>query len=81
MEEEKRIGERFKESREEKGLTSINLVDKLKDEDIEISTDRYLEYENGEVAEIPLTLIKAIGKILDVCPSYLIGWRDKKDRR
>jgi transcriptional regulator with XRE-family HTH domain len=81
MEEEKRIGERFKKSREDKGLTIINLVDKLKEEDIEISTDRYLEFENEEVAEIPLTLIDALGKILNVCPSYLIGWRDKKERR
>jgi transcriptional regulator with XRE-family HTH domain len=77
MLENKEIGKRIKETREKKRLTIIYVVDKLKERDIEISTDKYLEYENGDVDDMPIDTIGALGKVLDVNPPYLLGWLDE----
>jgi len=73
----KEIGKRIKETREKKGLTIIYVVDKLKEKDIEISTDKYLEYENGDVDDMPIDTIGVLGKVFGVSPPYLLGWLDE----
>jgi transcriptional regulator with XRE-family HTH domain len=77
MLENKEIGKRIKETREKKGLTIIYVVDKLKEKDIEISTDKYLEYENGDVDDMPIPTMGAIAEIFNVDPIYLMGWEDE----
>ena len=67
------IGERIKQRRLELGITQEELAKKAGYKSrssvnkIELSRD------------LPLTKVKAVAKILECSPSYLLGWEDNND--
>ena len=67
------IGERIKQRRLELGMTQEELAKKAGYKSrssvnkIELSRD------------LPLTKVKAVAKILECSPSYLLGWEDNND--
>lgn len=67
------IGERIKQRRLELGITQEELAKKAGYKSrssvnkIELSRD------------LPLPKVKAVAKILECSPSYLLGWEDKND--
>lgn len=65
------IGDRIRNQREHNGLTQTELAEKIK-----VSKQTLYKYENNIVTNIPSDKIEDIAKILDVSPSYLMGWED-----
>lgn len=65
------IGERIKSIRESKWFSQTELADK-----INVSKQTLYKYENGIITNIPSDKIEAIGNILNVSPSYLMGWSE-----
>ncbi len=63
------IGERIRDVRMKKGLTQLELANALK-----TTKQNVYKYEVGIVTNIPSDKIEQIAKILDVSPSYLMGW-------
>ncbi|MCH5202910.1 MAG: helix-turn-helix domain-containing protein [Oscillospiraceae bacterium] len=66
------IGQRIKISREHKGLSQVELADKIK-----ISKQNLYKYENDIITNIPSDKIEDMAKVLEVSPSYLMGWEEK----
>ena len=69
----KTIGERIKEARTKKGLSQTELAEKLGYK----SRSSINKIEVGG-RDIPRSQIVRIAEILDVTPSYLMGWEDEK---
>ena len=69
----KTIGERIKEARIKKGLSQTELAEKLGYK----SRSSINKIEVGG-RDIPRSQIVKIAEILDVTPSYLMGWEDDK---
>ena len=67
------IGKRIKTLREQKGISQTELAEKSKS-----SKQTIYKYENGIITNIPSDKIELIAKILDVTPSYLMGWEEEK---
>ena len=66
------IGERVKLARKKKGMTQEELASLLGYK----SKSSVAHIENGR--DIPRAMVSEIAKILDVSPSYLMGWEDEK---
>ena len=62
------IGKKIKDLREKKGLSQVELADK-----ISASKQTLYKYENDIVTNIPSDKIEAIARILGTSPSYLRG--------
>lgn len=67
------IGDRIKNSREAKGLSSSELAKKLK-----ISKQLMYKYENNIITNIPSDKVEKIAALLDISPAYLMGWFNDK---
>ena len=67
------IGKRIKTLREQKGISQTELAEKSKS-----SKQTIYKYENGIITNIPSDKIELIAKVLDVTPSYLMGWEEEK---
>lgn len=65
------VGDRIKKQRELTGIPQVELANKIK-----VSKQTLYKYENNIITNIPSDKIECIGKILDVSPSYLMGWED-----
>lgn len=63
------IGERIKNLRMEKGLSQIELAEKIK-----VSKQTLYKYENNIITNIPSDKIESIAKVLDTTPSMIMGW-------
>jgi len=78
MEEKKkmgeRIGERLKGRRVELGITGVHMVSMLEKKGISITNSTYLRYESGKICTIPLNVIEALSEILNLDPTYLMGF-------
>ena len=57
------IGDRIKKQRELLGISQV-------------SKQTLYKYENNIITNIPSDKIEIIGKVLEVSPSYLMGWED-----
>ena len=67
------IGHRIKSARERKDMT-LDEVAKL----CNTTKQTIFKYENEIVTNIPYDKIVLLSKALDVSPSYLFGWEEKK---
>ena len=64
------IGNRIRERRKELGLTAEQLAEK-------IGKDRatIYRYENNDIGDVPITVIRQLSEVLRVDPGYLMGWK------
>ena len=68
------VGQRIRLARERKNMT-LDEVARL----CETTKQAIYKYENEIVTNIPYDKIVLLSKALDVTPSYLFGWDEKKD--
>lgn len=68
------VGQRIKTAREQRNMT-LEEVAKL----CETTKQTIFKYENEIVTNIPYEKIVLLSKALDVSPSYLFGWDEKKN--
>ena len=67
------VGLRIKTAREKKNLTLEEVAKRC-----ETTKQTIYKYENEIVTNIPYDKIVLLSKALDVSPSYLFGWEEKK---
>lgn len=65
------IGQRIKALREQKGISQIELAEK-----IGVSKQNLYKYENGIISNIPSDKIEAAAAALETSPAYIMGWED-----
>ena len=63
------IGSRIKMRRKEIGISAERLAEML-------GKDRatVYRYENGDIENLPLSILEPIAKALNTTPAYLMGW-------
>lgn len=67
----KTVGDRIKERRELIKMSQVELAEKMG-----VSKQTLYKYENNVVTNIPSDKIQIVAQILDISPSYLMGWED-----
>lgn len=67
----KTVGDRIKEQRELIKMSQVELAEKMG-----VSKQTLYKYENNVVTNIPSDKIQIVAQILDISPSYLMGWED-----
>lgn len=67
------IGDRIIHQRKSLGISQTELAEK-----VNISKQTLYKYENNIITNIPSNRIEHIGKVLNVSPSYLMGWDEKQ---
>lgn len=65
------IGDRIKLKRKQAGLGVEELADKLGKDRATI-----YRYENGDIGNLPLTILEPLAKALGTSPIYLMGWEE-----
>lgn len=65
------IGDRIKKRRELLNMPQVELAGK-----IQVSKQTLYKYENNIITNIPSDKLESIAKVLDISPSYLMGWDD-----
>ena len=70
------VGERIRQTREEKRISQTELA-----EAIQTTKQNIYKYENNIISNIPSDKIEAIAKYLSVSPAYLMGWNDNEKRK
>lgn len=65
------IGQRIKERRKELNLSVDEVAKRLGKNRATI-----YRYESDEIENLPITVLEPLAKILQVHPSYLMGWED-----
>ena len=68
------VGQRIKLAREQRNMTLEEVAKRC-----ETTKQTIFKYENEIVTNIPYDKIVLLSKALDVTPSYLFGWDDKKN--
>ena len=68
------VGQRIKMAREQRNMTLDEVARKC-----ETTKQTIYKYENEIVTNIPYDKIVLLSKALDVTPSYLFGWEEKKN--
>ncbi len=63
------VGERLKQLRENLGISQVDFAAKLN-----VSKQNLYKYENNIITNIPSDKIEDAAKLLNVSPSYLMGW-------
>lgn len=69
------VGQRLKQLREKAGLSQVDLAAKLN-----VSKQNLYKYENDIITNIPSGKIEEAASILNVSPSYIMGWTKFDDR-
>lgn len=69
------VGQRLKQLREKAGLSQVDLAAKLN-----VSKQNLYKYENDIIINIPSDKIEEAASILNVSPSYIMGWTKFDDR-
>lgn len=70
------IGERIKKERKKKGLSQVELADK-----IGATKQTLYKYETGVITNIPSDKIEAIASVLGLTPAYLMGWTTDRPKK
>lgn len=65
------IGERIKNRRKDLGISVEELAKRLGKNRATV-----YRYENGEIENLPTTVLEPIAKALYTTPAYLLGWED-----
>lgn len=68
------IGQRIREARERRNMTLDEVAQRCN-----TTKQTIFKYENEIVTNIPYDKIVLLSNALDVSPSYLFGWDEKKD--
>lgn len=68
------VGQRIKECRIKKGLTVDELAEKLKKNRATV-----YRYENGDIENLPITILEPIAKALGTSPAFLMSWTDESE--
>ena len=68
------IGDRIKQRRIELGLDADDLAKKIGK-----SRATVYRYENGDIENMPTTVLEPIAKALNVTPAYLMGWTEEEE--
>lgn len=63
------IGDRIKQRREELGISAEELADKIGK-----SRATVYRYENGDIGNMPTTILEPLATALNTTPAYLMGW-------
>ena len=69
------IGERIRKLRESRGISVIELADKLGK-----ARSTIYRYESDEVQDMPITVLEPLAEALETTPAYLMGWTDESDK-
>lgn len=64
-------GERIKKLRELRGLTQVELAEK-----IDVTKQNLYKYENDVITNIPSDKIELIAEALNTTPAYIMGWSE-----
>lgn len=69
-----KIGQRIKEKRKELKISADELASRL-------GKDRstIYRYENGDIENLPLDILKPIATALSTTPQYLMGWENSQE--
>lgn len=67
------IGKRIKALRLKRGLSIDDLADKLGKNRTTI-----YRYENGDIENLPLSILNPLAEVLDTTPAHLMGWSSKE---
>lgn len=68
------VGQRIKECRIKRGLTVDELADKLKKNRATV-----YRYENGDIENLPITILEPIAMALGTSPAFLMGWTEDSE--
>ena len=68
------IGQRIREARERRNMTLDDVAQRCN-----TTKQTIFKYENEIVTNIPYDKIVLLSNALDVSPSYLFGWEEKKN--
>lgn len=68
------VGQRMKECRIKKGLTVDELAEKLSKNRATV-----YRYENGDIENLPITILLPIANALGTTPSFLMGWAENSE--
>lgn len=68
------VGKRIKERRKQLKLSVDYIAEKLN-----VDRSTIYRYESSEIEKFPVQVIEPISEILNVSPSYLMGWTDTKE--
>ena len=71
-----RIGERIRITRIKQGLTIEELATRLGKN----KTTVY-RYENGDIENLPLSILDSLANALNTTPAYLMGWSEKYNEK
>lgn len=69
------IGQRIKSIRKERGLSIDDLAEKLGK-----NRTTVYRYENGDIENLPLSILDSLAEALNTTPAYLLGWKSNNDR-
>ena len=67
------VGKRLKQLREKSGMSQVEFADK-----IGVSKQTLYKYENDIITNIPTDKIELSAKLLNISPSYLMGWETEE---
>lgn len=67
------IGEKIKSLRESKGMSQVELAEK-----VQASKQTIYKYERGIVTNIPSDKIELLAEALGTTPAYLMGWYEEE---
>lgn len=67
------IGQRIKARRKELDMSADTLAEKLGK-----SRATVFRYENGDIKNLPLDILKPIADALNTTPAYLMGWYEEQ---
>ena len=65
------IGDRIKQRRIDLGLTAEDLAKRIGK-----SRATVYRYENGDIEDMPTTILEPLSEALHTSPAYLMGWDD-----
>lgn len=69
------VGARIKQRRIELGIDADTLAEKIGK-----SRATIYRYENGDIENMPTTVLEPIARALNTTPAYLMGWEEKWDK-
>lgn len=63
------IGQRIKQRRKELGLSADEVAEKLNKNRATV-----YRYENGDIGDMPISVLEPLSKVLQTTPADLLGW-------
>lgn len=69
------IGQRINECRKKMNVSADDVAAELG-----VSRSTIFRYENGDIRDIPITIIEPLAKTLNTTPAHLVGWDEESDK-